>query len=185
MILIMLTAILAGTLVLAVILTALLCWVLATPAFCGGTVVLMWLLLLIVFVAVGGIDPRDWGGTAFAKRSAAMKAPVGLLSGSAVCDSRWRGVAPTSATPTRSLRKCRRIAEVKSRMDRKFSRIENLWPRDGSCPLPLRSKHIDRVCEAMKAPVGLLSGRTVCDSRWRGFAPTSSTNVSKLLRRKK
>ena len=83
---------------------------------------------------------RVWGGTAFAKRSAAMKAPVGLLSGSAVCDSRWRGVAPTSATPTRSLRKCRRIVEVKSRMDRKFSRIENLWPRDGSCPLPLRSK---------------------------------------------
>ena len=47
-------------------------------------------------------------------------------TGSAVCDSRWRGVAPTSATPTRSLRKCRRIEEVKSRMDRKFSRIENL-----------------------------------------------------------
>ena len=83
---------------------------------------------------------RVWGGAAFAKRSGAMKAPVGLLSGSAVCDSRWRGVAPTSATPTRSLRKCRRIAEVKSRMDRTFSRIENLWPRDGSCPLPLRSK---------------------------------------------
>ena len=38
---------------------------------------------------------------------------------------------------------------------------------------------------AMKAPVGLLSGRTVCDSRWRGLAPTSSTNVSELLRRKK
>ena len=89
---------------------------------------------------------RVWGWTAFAKRSAAMKAPVGLLSGSAVCDSRWRGVAPTSATPTRSLRKCRRIAEVKSRMDRKFSRIENLWPRDGSCPLPLRSKRIFNKC---------------------------------------
>ena len=83
---------------------------------------------------------RVWGGTAFAQRSGAIKAPVGLLSGSAVCDSRWRGVAPTSATPTRSLRKCRRIVEVKSRMDRTFSRIENLWPRDGSCPLPLRSK---------------------------------------------
>ena len=68
---------------------------------------------------------RVWGGTAFAKRSAAMKAPVGLLSGSAVCDSRWRGVAPTSATPTRSLRKCRRIVEVKSRMDRKFSRYNS------------------------------------------------------------
>ena len=83
---------------------------------------------------------RVWGWTAFAKRSAAMKAPVGLLSGSAVCDSRWRGVAPTSATPTRSLRKCRRIAEVKSRWSTTFSRIESLWPRDGSCPLPLRSK---------------------------------------------
>jgi len=83
---------------------------------------------------------RVWGGTAFAQRSGAIKAPVGLLSGSAVCDSRWRGVAPTSATPTRSLRKCRRIAEVKSRWSTTFSRIENLWPRDGSCPLPLRSK---------------------------------------------
>ena len=89
---------------------------------------------------------RVWGGTAFAKCSGAMKAPVGLLSGSAVCDSRWRGVAPTSATPTRSLRKCGRIAEVKSRMDKKFSRIENLWPRDGSCPLPLRSKSFPGNC---------------------------------------
>ena len=34
---------------------------------------------------------------AFAERSAAMKAPVGLLSGRAVCVSRWRGVAPTSS----------------------------------------------------------------------------------------
>ena len=83
---------------------------------------------------------------AFAERSAAMKAPVGLLSGSAVYDSRWRGVALTSAAPTRSLRKCRRIAEVKSRRDRTFSRIENLWPRDGSCPLPLRSKSFPGNC---------------------------------------
>ena len=48
--------------------------------------------------------------------------------------------------PTRSLRKCGRIEELKSRMDRKFSRIENLWPRDGSCPLPLRSKLIFNKC---------------------------------------
>lgn len=59
MILIMLIAILAGTLVLAVILTALLCWVPATPAFCGGTVVLMWLILLLGGVLIGGRDPRD------------------------------------------------------------------------------------------------------------------------------
>ena len=42
--------------------------------------------------------------------------------------------------PTRSLRKCSRIEEVKSRWSTRFSRIENLWSRDGSCPLPLRSK---------------------------------------------
>ena len=29
-------------------------------------------------------------------------------------------------------------------------------------------------CEAMKAPVGLSNGSAVCDSRWRGFAPTSA-----------
>ena len=115
---------------------------------------------------------RVWGGTAFAKRSAAMKAPVGLLSGSAVCDSRWRGVAPTSATPTRSHRKCRRIEEVKSRMDRKFSRIENLWPRDGSCPLPLRSKpflgNCFRIVKAQKISRGCAAH--VCGSP---FAPNA------------
>jgi len=48
--------------------------------------------------------------------------------------------------PTRSLRKCRRIAEVKSQWSTTFSRIDNLWPRDGSCPLPLRSKRIFNKC---------------------------------------
>ena len=48
--------------------------------------------------------------------------------------------------PTRSLRKLARVWEAKSRMNRKFSRIENLWPRDGSCPLSLRSKHISGNC---------------------------------------
>ena len=37
-----------------------------------------------------------------------------------------------------------------------------------------------RVCAAMKAPVGLLSGRAVCASRWRGFAPTSSADFPEL-----
>ena len=35
-----------------------------------------------------------------------------------------------------------------------------------------------RVCVAMKAPVGLLSGSAVCDSRWRGVAPTSSVGFA-------
>ncbi|MBD9003209.1 MAG: hypothetical protein EGR21_02160 [Faecalibacterium prausnitzii] len=38
-----------------------------------------------------------FGATAFAERSGAMKAPVGLLSGRAVCVSRWRDFAPTSS----------------------------------------------------------------------------------------
>ena len=33
----------------------------------------------------------------------------------------------------------------------------------------------------MKAPVGLLSGRAVCVSRWRGFALTSSAERSKRI----
>ena len=54
--------------------------------------------------------------------------------------------------PTRSLRKCRRIEEVKSRWSTTFSRIENLWPRDGSCPLPLRSKStFDKCFRIVKA----------------------------------
>ena len=37
--------------------------------------------------------------------------------------------------PTRALQKRGSIAEVQSRMGKKFSRMDNLWPRDGSCPL--------------------------------------------------
>ena len=45
-----------------------------------------------------------FGATAFAERSVAMKAPVGLLSGRAVCVSRWRGFAPTSSADFPELR---------------------------------------------------------------------------------
>ena len=38
----------------------------------------------------------------------------------------------------------------------------------------------DRVCEATNTPVGCLSNRTVCVSRWRSFATTSSEK--RLLR---
>ena len=38
-----------------------------------------------------------FGATAFAEHSAAIKAPVGLLSGRAVCVSRWREFTPTSS----------------------------------------------------------------------------------------
>ena len=38
------------------------------------------------------------------------------------------------------------IEEVKSLWSTRFSRIENLWTRDGSCPLPLRSKSFPGDC---------------------------------------
>ena len=74
--------------------------------------------------------------------------------------------------PTRSLRKCRCIVEVKSRWSTTFSRIENLWPRDGSCPLPLRSKpflgNCFRIVKAQKISRGCAAH--VCGSP---FAPNA------------
>ena len=45
------------------------------------------------------VPGRVWGGTAFAKRSEAMKAPVGLLSGSAVLRKQDGGALPRQALP--------------------------------------------------------------------------------------
>lgn len=56
--LIILVAVLAGTLVLAVILTVLLYWVKVITEF-GMGVVALWLILLLGGVLIGGRDPRD------------------------------------------------------------------------------------------------------------------------------
>ena len=58
-----------------------------------------------------------FGATAFAERSAAMKAPVGLLSGRAVCVSRWRGFAPTSSAERSKRYFHRRAAMIKVRSE--------------------------------------------------------------------
>lgn len=57
--LIILVAVLAGTLVLAVILTALLYWVKVITEFGMGVVALVWLILLLGGVLISGRDPRD------------------------------------------------------------------------------------------------------------------------------
>lgn len=57
--LIILVAVLSGTLVLAVILTALLYWVKVITEFGMGVVALVWLILLLGGVLIGGRDPRD------------------------------------------------------------------------------------------------------------------------------
>ena len=57
--LMILVVVLAGTLVLAVILTALLYWVKVITEFGMGVVALVWLILLLGGVLIGGRDPRD------------------------------------------------------------------------------------------------------------------------------
>ena len=91
--------------------------------------------------------------------------------------------------PTRSLRKCRRIAEVKSQWSTTFSRIENLWPRDGSCPLPLRSKSFPgncfRIVKTQKISREFrcsCMGVTVCSER--SSCPCLCSGVVRLAHRK-
>ena len=67
-----------------------------------------------------------FGATAFAERSVAMKAPVGLLSGRAVCASRWRGFAPTSSADAPVFHFHGRGRNGKRHLQRRF-----LWKRGG------------------------------------------------------
>ena len=46
---------------------------------------------------------------------------------------------------------------------------------------PVGSNRAAAQSDAIKAPVGLLSGRAVCASRWKGFALTSSAERSKRI----
>ena len=52
-------------------------------------------------------------------------------------------------------------------MDRTFSRIENLWPRDGSCPLPLRSKPFPGNCFRIVKVQKISSGSLLCNGNHR------------------
>ena len=111
----------------------------------------------------------------------AMKAPVGLSSGSAVCDSRWRGFAPTSACPNKD-----------DWVDSNFSSIENLWPQVDTCFRPFRAtlkiSEVEpqctlkilqsKTCEKGKAPAhGHRSHRTQ-------FLPLFCSGVVRLAHRK-
>ena len=61
-------------------------------------------------------------------------------------------------------------------MNRVYCRAVKIFIGNKSSPLCTFRR--DRVCVAMKAPVGLSSGSAVCDSRWRGVAPTSSVGFA-------
>ena len=84
---------------------------------------------------------------------------------------------------------------MKSRMDRKFSRIENLWPRDGSCPLPLRSKStFDKCFRIVKTQkisrefrcscmlIAVCSERSSCTCLCSGVGGKASITLGRLMK---
>ena len=73
--------------------------------------------------------------------------------------------------PNKITSKLARVADVKSRWSTTFSRIENLWPRDGSCPLPLRSKRIFNKCFRIVKTQKKISRGCAAHVRGPPFAP--------------
>ena len=71
-----------------------------------------------------------------------------------LAQARWRGFAPTRATS-----KCGSVAEVQSRRNATFSRIENLWSRDGSCSLHFW--HFGERCFTMDIEIKRMSSDTI------------------------
>ena len=95
--------------------------------------------LAAVVVVASHIQRKNYfyfafGATAFAERSAAMKAPVGLLSGRAVCVSRWRGFALTSSAERSKRYFHGRGRRGKRHLQRRFLRKRSAA---GGCSLPL------------------------------------------------
>ena len=77
---------------------------------------------------------------------------------------------------------------MKSQWSTRFSRIENLWPRDGSCPPPLRSKSIPgncfRIVKTQKISRGVLliyGNRRLLRTQ---FLPLFCSGVVRLAHRK-
>ena len=74
------------------------------------------------------------------------ESPSGAFKRQRGLRQQMEGLCPDKRYPNKITSKLARVADVKSRWSTTFSRIENLWPRDGSCPLPLRSKRIFNKC---------------------------------------
>ena len=102
---------------------------------------------------------------AFAQRSGAMKAPVGLLSDRTVLRKQDGGARPDKFAFAQ--RSGAMKAPVGLLSDRTVLRSKMEGPRPDKFAFAQRSA-------AMKAPVGLLSDRTVLRSKMEGPAPTSS-----------
>ena len=85
-----------------------------------------------------------WDRVCEAQRS--NESPSGAFKRQRGLRQQMEGRCPDKCYPNKITSKLARVADVKSQWSTTFSRIENLWPRDGSCPLPLRSKRIFNKC---------------------------------------
>ena len=103
---------------------------------------------------------------AFAKRSGAMKAPVGLLSDRTVLRSKMEGPSPDKFAFAK--RSGAMKAPVGLLSDRTVLRSKMEGPRPDKFAFAKRSG-------AMKAPVGLLSDRTILRSKMEGPRPDKFT----------
>ena len=74
------------------------------------------------------------------------ESPSGAFKRQRGLRQQMEGRCPDKRYPNKNTSKRGSVAEVQSRKGTTFSRIENLWPRDGSCPLPLRSKRFINKC---------------------------------------
>ena len=96
------------------------------------------------FLLVRSKQGLGWDRVCEAQRS--NESPSGAFKRQRGLRQQMEGRCPDKRYPNKITSKLARVADVKSRWSTTFSRIENLWPRDGSCPLPLRSKRIFNKC---------------------------------------
>ena len=100
----------------------------------------------LLFAPSGANHEQGLGWDRVCEAQRSNKSPSGAFKRQRGLRQQMEGRCPDKRYPNKITSKLARVADEKSRMDRKFSRIENLWPRDGSCPLPLRSKHVSESC---------------------------------------
>ena len=100
----------------------------------------------LLFAPSGANHEQGLGLDRVCEAQRSNESPSGAFKRQRGLRQQMEGRCPDKRYPNKIISKLARVADVKSRMDRTFSRIENLWPRDGSCPLPLRSKRIFNKC---------------------------------------
>ena len=100
----------------------------------------------LLFAPSGANHEQGLGWDRVCEAQRSNESPSGAFKRQRGLRQQMEGRCPDKCYPNKITSKLARVADVKSQWSTTFSRIENLWPRDGSCPLPLRSKRIFNKC---------------------------------------